>query len=139
MDYPGVTGYLNVTIMTMATINTNGNVQEATCEQELAAIIDSLEILGGKWKLRIMRHLNNHAAETNTFKKIQREVEGISSKMLAKELRDLEINLLVSRVVLDTRPVSVSYSITEYGRSVLPVNAVLVQWGLNHRQRLKLS
>ena len=123
----------------MATININGNVQEATCEQELAAIIDSLEILGGKWKLRIMRHLNNHASETNTFKKIQREVEGISSKMLAKELRDLEINLLVSRTVLDTRPVSVSYSITEYGLSVLPVNEVLVQWGLNHRQRLKLS
>jgi len=123
----------------MATININGNVQEATCEQELAAIIDSLEILGGKWKLRIMRHLNNHVSEKNTFKKIQREVEGISSKMLAKELRDLEINLLVTRTVLDTRPVSVNYSITEYGLSVLPVNEVLVQWGLNHRQRLKLS
>lgn len=123
----------------MATININGHVQEATCEQELAAIIDSLEILGGKWKLRIMRHLNNHASETNTFKKIQREVEGISSKMLAKELRDLETNLLVTRTILDTRPVSVSYSITEYGLSVLPVNEVLVQWGLNHRQRLKLS
>lgn len=123
----------------MATININGNVQEATCEQELAAIIDSLEILGGKWKLRIMRHLNNHASEKNTFKKIQREVEGISSKMLAKELRDLEINLLVTRTVLDTRPVSVNYSITEYGLSVLPVNEILVQWGLNHRQRLKLS
>ncbi len=125
--------------MLMATINNNGKIQEATCEQELAAIIDSLEILGGKWKLRIMRHLNNHASETNTFKKIQREVEGISSKMLAKELRDLEINLLVTRTVLDTRPVSVSYSITEYGLSVLPVNEVLVQWGLNHRQRLRLS
>ena len=123
----------------MATININGNVQEATCEQELAAIVDSLEILGGKWKLRIMRHLNNHASEKNTFKKIQREVEGISSKMLAKELRDLEINRLVTRTVLDTRPVSVNYSITEYGLSVLPVNEVLVQWGLNHRQRLKLS
>ena len=49
--------------------------QTATCEQELAAIRDSLEILGGKWKLRIMRHLNNHIAEKNTFKKIQREVE----------------------------------------------------------------
>jgi len=119
----------------MATININGNIQEASCEQELAAIIDSLEILGGKWKLRIMRHLNNHSSEKNTFKKIQREVKGISSKMLTKELRDLEMNLLVTRTVLDTRPVSVNYSITEYGLSVLPVNEVLVQWGLNHRQK----
>ncbi|HTJ50601.1 MAG TPA: helix-turn-helix domain-containing protein [Cyclobacteriaceae bacterium] len=121
----------------MATININGNIQEASCEQELAAIIDSLEILGGKWKLRIMRHLNNHSSEKNTFKKIQREVTGISSKMLTKELRDLEMNLLITRTVLDTRPVSVNYSITEYGLSVLPVNEVLVQWGLNHRQKIR--
>lgn len=111
--------------------------KEATCEQELAAIRDSLEVLGGKWKLRIMRHLNNHIAETNTFKKIQREVEGISAKMLAKELQDLEINLLVTRTVMDTRPVSVSYAITEYGMSVFPVTETLVDWGLNHRQKIK--
>jgi DNA-binding HxlR family transcriptional regulator len=122
----------------MTTTNTNGSIQEASCEQELAAIIDSLEVLGGKWKLRIMRHLNNRSSETNTFKKIQREVEGISSKMLAKELQSLETNLLVARKVLDTKPVSVSYTITEYGHSVLPVNEVLVRWGLNHRQKIKV-
>lgn len=121
----------------MATLTMNGNVQQATCEQELAAIIDSLEVLGGKWKLRIMRHLNNHVSETNTFKKIQREVEGISSKMLSKELQDLETNLLITRTVMDTRPMSVNYCITEYGLSVLPVNEVLVQWGLNHRQKIR--
>lgn len=111
--------------------------QEATCEQELAAIRDSLEVLGGKWKLRIMRHLNNRISEKNTFKKIQREVEGISAKMLSKELQDLEINLLVSRTVMDTRPVTVSYAITEYGLSVFPVTETLVDWGLNHRQKIK--
>jgi DNA-binding HxlR family transcriptional regulator len=111
--------------------------QEATCEQELAAIRDSLEILGGKWKLRIMRHLNNHIAETNTFKKIQREVDGISAKMLSKELQDLEMNLLITRTVMNTRPVTVNYAITEYGLSVFPVTETLVDWGLNHRQKIK--
>ena len=115
----------------------NRNKQDATCEQELAAIKDSLEILGGKWKLRIMRHLNNHIAEKNTFKKIQREVEGISAKMLSKELQDLEINLLVTRTVMDTRPVTVNYAITDYGLSVFPVTETLVDWGLNHRQKIK--
>jgi len=110
---------------------------KATCEQELSAIRDSLEILGGKWKLRIMRHLNNHISETNTFKKIQREVDGISAKMLSKELRDLEINLLVTRTTLDTRPVTVKYTITAYGLSVFPVTEALVEWGLNHRQKIK--
>jgi DNA-binding HxlR family transcriptional regulator len=111
--------------------------QEATCEQELAAIRDSLEILGGKWKLRIMRHLNNHVAETNTFKKIQREVDGISAKMLSKELQDLETNLLVIRTVMNTRPVTVNYAITEYGLSVFPITEILVDWGLNQRSALK--
>jgi len=121
----------------MATIM-NNEISQATCEEELAAIIDSLDVLGGKWKLRILRHLNNHATETNTFKRIQRQVEGISSKMLAKELYDLELNLLVTRTVLDTKPRSVSYCITEYGLTVLPVNEVLVRWGLNHRQKIKV-
>jgi len=48
----------------------NADHKAVSCEQELAAIRDSLEILGGKWKLRIMRHLNNHINENNTFKKI---------------------------------------------------------------------
>lgn len=121
----------------MTTINVKGVPKEATCDQELAAIIDSLEVLGGKWKLRIMRHLNNHSSEINTFRKIQREVEGISSKMLAKELHILEQNLLIIKSVQSTRPVSVNYSITPYGLTVLPVNEVLVQWGLNHRQKIK--
>ena len=123
----------------MATISIDGRQQEATCEQELTAIIDSIEVLGGKWKLRIMRHLNNHASENNTFKKIQREVAGISAKMLSKELQDLETNLLITRTVMQTKPVRVNYAITEYGLSVLPVNEVLVQWGLNHRQKIKAS
>ena len=110
---------------------------DAICEQELAAIRDSLQILGGKWKLRIMRYLNNHINETNTFKKIQRGVEGISAKMLSKELQELEINLLVTRAVMNTRPVTVNYAITEYGLSVFPVTDSLVTWGLNHRQKIK--
>ena len=111
--------------------------KDTTCEQELAAIKDSLEILGGKWKLRIMRHLNNHIDEKNTFKKIQREVEGISAKMLSKELQDLEVNLLVTRTVMDTKPVTVNYAITDYGLGVFPVTETLVEWGLNHREKIK--
>ena len=80
---------------------------------------------------------NNRKDGQNTFKKIQREIEGISAKMLSKELHDLEINLLVSRTVLDTRPITVKYAITEYGSSVLPVTESLVIWGLNHREKIK--
>ena len=64
-------------------------------------------------------------------------MEGISAKMLSKELHELEINLLVTRTVMDTRPVMVSYAITKYGLSVFPVNESLVEWGLNHREQIR--
>ncbi|MFB6457153.1 winged helix-turn-helix transcriptional regulator [Chitinophaga sp. Hz27] len=107
------------------------------CEQELNAIRDSLEVLGGKWKLRIMRHLNNHIGEINTFKKIQRSVEGISAKMLSKELQDLELNQLVCRTVQEAKLTTVRYDITDYGKSVFPVTESLISWGLNHKKRIQ--
>lgn len=122
----------------MGTININGNIQEATCKQELTAMRDSLEILGGKWKLMLLRYLNNRLEEKNTFKKIQREIEGLSAKMLAKELKDLELNLLISRSVINTKPITVEYAISNYGRNVLPLAENLVQWGLDHRAKIKL-
>jgi DNA-binding HxlR family transcriptional regulator len=61
----------------VGTINIDENVQEATCKQELTTMRDSLEILGGKWKLMLLRYLSNRLEEKNTFKKIQREIEGI--------------------------------------------------------------
>lgn len=121
----------------MAIICRNGVAWEATCTEELKAMRDSIDVLGGKWKLRIMRYLANRTHEQNHFKKIQREIDGISAKMLTKELKELELNLLISRTVQDTRPVSVAYAITPYGESVLPLTDNLVQWGLNHRERIK--
>ncbi|GAA4309973.1 helix-turn-helix domain-containing protein [Mucilaginibacter gynuensis] len=121
----------------MGTIDIDGNRQEATCKQELIAMRDSLEILGGKWKLMLLRYLSNRLEEKNNFKKIQREIEGLSAKMLAKELKDLELNLLVSRSVVNTKPVTVEYRITPYGLNVLPLSENLVQWGLDHRAQIK--
>ncbi len=121
----------------MAVINDKGISTEATCEQERLAILDTFEVLGGKWRLRIMRYLNGRIDELNTFKKIQREIENISAKMLTKELQDLELNGLVSRTPMETRPIRVSYAITEYGKSVLPLTESIAQWGLDHRMKIK--
>jgi DNA-binding HxlR family transcriptional regulator len=121
----------------MGTINIDGNVQEATCKQELTAMRDSIDVLGGKWKLMLLRYLSIRLEEKNTFKKIQREIEGISAKMLTKELKDMELNLLISRSVIKTKPITVEYAITNYGLNVLPLAENLVQWGLDHRAKIK--
>lgn len=120
----------------MAKINDNGTIREANCSEELMAMRDSLDILGGKWKLMILRFLTNRTHQVINFKKMQREIDGISAKMLSKELKELEINLLVSRTEQQTKPITVVYAITEYGKSVLPVTETLVNWGLSHREKI---
>jgi DNA-binding HxlR family transcriptional regulator len=120
----------------MAKINDNGILREANCSEELMAMRDSLDVLGGKWKLMILRFLTNRTHQTIHFKKMQREIGGISAKMLSKELKELEINLLVSRTEQDTKPATVAYAITEYGKSVLPVTETLVNWGITHREKI---
>jgi DNA-binding HxlR family transcriptional regulator len=121
----------------MAKINDNGILREANCSEELMAMRDSLDVLGGKWKLMILRFLTNRTHQTTIhFKKMQREIGGISAKMLSKELKELETNLLVSRTEQDTKPATVAYAITEYGKSVLPVTETLVNWGITHREKI---
>lgn len=110
--------------------------QKITCGEQLVALRDSLEILGGKWKLQILRYLTNRPDQVNQFKQIQRGVGGISAKMLSKELKDLEDNLLVTRLVQETKPITVAYAVTDYGKSVFPVTNILVEWGLSHRKYL---
>ncbi len=106
------------------------------CTGNLLAMRDTLEVLGGKWKLLILHYLMTRDKQVNTFKKMQREIIGISAKMLTKELKDLEANHLVLREQLDTRPVTVQYSITEYGRSTKELIENLVNWGTSHRIKL---
>ncbi|MFH6987780.1 winged helix-turn-helix transcriptional regulator [Flavobacterium collinsii] len=120
----------------MVKIKDNGILREANCSEELMAMRDSLDVLGGKWKLMILRFLTNRTHQIIHFKKMQREIEGISAKMLSKELKELETNLLISRTEQKTQPIMVVYAITEYGKSVLPVTETLVQLGLNHREKI---
>jgi len=115
----------------------NGVEKEISCSEELLALRDSLYVLGGKWKLIILKYLMNRTHEDIHFKKLERGINGISAKMLSKELRELELNFLVSRTVQNTKPITVIYAVTEYGKLVLPVTETLVNWGIQHREKIK--
>lgn len=121
----------------MTQIKDQGILRETSCSEELFAIRDSLEILGGKWKLLILIYLKNRQDQLVHFKMIERGIQGISAKMLSKELKELEINELVTRTIQDTRPITVTYALTDYGKSVIPVIEALVQWGFDHRMMIK--
>lgn len=108
----------------------------AGCVGDVLAMNDALEVLGGKWTLLIIHYLIARADEVNTFKKIERDIDGISAKVLTQELKSLESNDIITREELPTKPISVAYSISTYGKSVTEVIQVLVRWGLNHRLKV---
>jgi DNA-binding HxlR family transcriptional regulator len=109
------------------------------CTEDISAMLDTLDVLGGRWKLLIVHYLITREHEVNTFKKMEKDIEGISAKMLSKELKDLETNLIVNRTVMDTKPITVQYTITDYGKDILPIIRTMVAWGKVHRATLYAS
>lgn len=97
-------------------------------------IKDALEIFSGKWKIPIITALSFY--DSCGFSELESIIEGITPKMLSKELKHLEENLLITRKVENTRPVKVTYSITEYGRTSSSVMGALYQWGVAHRKKV---
>ncbi len=106
-----------------------------TCKAHMLPITDTLEIVGGKWKLPILFELLR-SGKAMRFMEIQRNIGGITSKMLSKELKDLEINQLVERTVYPTTPVTVEYEMTDYGHTLGKVIRALEEWGTRHRARI---
>ena len=86
----------------------------------------TLDVIGGKWKPLILWQLR---AEKLRFSGLQQSMQGISPKMLTKQLRELEADGLVLREAYPEIPPRVEYSLTEFGKTVLPVLDALCEWG----------
>ncbi|WP_028980821.1 winged helix-turn-helix transcriptional regulator [Sporocytophaga myxococcoides] len=105
-----------------------------SCKEKYLALRDAIELLGGKWKICILQNLS---FGTMRFKDLQEGVYGITPKVLSKELRELEENLLITRTVNDTKPITVSYTLTTHAMETKHVIAALMDFGLNHRKKIK--
>ncbi|HLP32510.1 MAG TPA: helix-turn-helix domain-containing protein [Bacteroidia bacterium] len=109
------------------------HLNSGECTRMLLPVRDALDILSGKWKLQIILSLT---FGKKRFKQIQREIPGLTPKMLSKELKELEINGLADRHVYDTAPVSVEYELTTYGKTLKPLIGELHKWGTKHRKKI---
>ena len=106
---------------------------EQTCKKAHLAIQDTLDVVGGKWKLILISILRNGPFR---FKELSREA-GITPRILSKELKELEMNGLVTRTVCDTRPITVEHALTDYSESLSEVIMAMRKWGTEHRERIK--
>lgn len=107
------------------------NATERCSPFEIRAIRDALDVLSGNWKFPIMAALADGPLR---FRELAKAVDGISDKMLSKELRDLELNRLVKRTVYDTFPPTVTYSFTEHALTLEDLLLALTKWGKLHRR-----
>lgn len=108
----------------------------AECKASLNSIADSLYVIGGKWKLRIIVALKDG---NKRFNELQRLVDGISAKVLSTELKDLELNGFVRRNVFPSTPVIVEYELTDYADTLGEVLDSLSNWGARHREIIRKS
>lgn len=95
------------------------------------AVNDTMNVINGKWKLPIVGSL---LFGKKRFKELERDIPKITPRMLSKELKDLEMNGIVTRTVYDSIPVTVEYELTKSGESFKRVLDVMVEWGLQHRK-----
>jgi DNA-binding HxlR family transcriptional regulator len=100
--------------------------------KEMMAIQDSMDVLSGKWKIAIISSICLY--NKRRFSDVLNDVVGISNKMLSKELKELEMNKLIIRTVLDTQPVTVQYELTKHGKSLQTIIKNLTAWGIQHRK-----
>ncbi|MER7027040.1 MULTISPECIES: winged helix-turn-helix transcriptional regulator [Streptomyces] len=93
-----------------------------------------LSVVGGKWKLLILRYLTQR---THRFGELRQAMPGITQRMLTRQLRELEDDALISRTVYPEVPPRVEYRLTEAGRSLEPLIEQFDRWGQWYRGHLK--
>ena len=111
-------------------------IEEFQQEQmkRMKAVQDSMDALNGKWKISIISSICCYGKRR--FSDILNDVNGISNRMLSKELKELETNQLVKRTVLDTQPITVQYELTEHGNTLQTIITNLSDWGVAHRKKI---
>ena len=97
------------------------NVTEKNC-----TLKEVLDIIGGKWAMPMIYILSKGKMR---FKELERSVQGINTRMLVKELKNMEANGIITREVFATVPPTVEYTLTNKGEKLLPSIISLHTWG----------
>lgn len=87
------------------------------------------DILGGKWRMMIIWYLRKKSLR---FGELRRTLQGISEKVLSEELKYLNELGLIDKKVYYEKPLKVEYSLTDYGRTFLPILYSIFEWGANY-------
>jgi DNA-binding HxlR family transcriptional regulator len=99
-------------------------------------VATTVSLIGNKWKLLIMRNL---LVRPWRFNELQKDLDGISQKVLTESLRSMENDGLVVRTVYSEIPPRVEYSLSELGESMRPILMSMQTWGNDYKQKMAES
>ena len=94
------------------------------------AIDATMSVIEGRWKAVVLCKLMKKG--TMRFNQLMKEIEGVSPRMLTKQLKELEKDGMVSRKTYAEIPPRVEYSLTKRGESIIPVLSAIARWGVSH-------
>jgi DNA-binding HxlR family transcriptional regulator len=102
---------------------------EEHAEARKCPIETVIHVLGGKWKPTILWLLLD---SVKRFSELEKRIPGITQKMLAQHLREMENDGLITRTIYPSVPPKVEYALSEYGETLVPVMQTMCDWGENH-------
>ncbi|MCT4618276.1 MAG: helix-turn-helix transcriptional regulator [Marinisporobacter sp.] len=97
----------------------------------------TLDIIGGKWKPIILFYVGMKGIVR--YGELKREIPSINERMLTRQLRELEKDQLVHREVYREVPPRVEYSLTDIGKTIMPILKELRDWGVEYNQKLNIA
>lgn len=96
----------------------------------------TLSVIGGRWKPAILFNL---LKGTMRYNELRKSIDGVSERMLVAQLRELEVDGLVKRIIYPEVPPRVEYMLTDMGRDTAPMLRHMSAWGNRHRQTKSIS
>jgi len=103
------------------------------CLSTIKPVRDFLDVMSGKWKFPILVSVG---VGNDRFVDIQESIPGITPKVLAKELKELEQHQLIKRTVLGDHPVRIIYTHEPYAETLTPIIYAMKDWGISHRKKV---
>ena len=108
--------------------------EEKRFQEKIRAIQDTMFVMGGKWKIPIILSIYSG---NKRFNDISNSIPKITNRVLSKELKHLEENLLIIRKVIDDYPVRIEYAVTSYGLGLEEIAKPLESWGKKHQKKIR--
>ena len=105
-------------------------------EMPACPVATTVQLIGSKWKLLIMRNLLQRSWR---FNELQKSLEGISQKVLTDSLRSMEADGIITRTVYPEVPPRVEYALSDLGESMRPIMNAMAAWGKDYKEKYVIN